>query len=86
MEDRPTRSLPLAVDFGTNLAAETCEISNRAIPRPRTREKADNPSFDRLVRVLRERDRGWRLATEGTPARLYRTLAACKADRSKRGK
>lgn len=48
--------------------------------------KADNPSFDRLVRVLAEKDTGWRLTTEGPPARLYKTLAACKADKSKRGK
>lgn len=48
--------------------------------------KADNPDFDRLVRVLGEKDNGWRLMTEGPPVRLYKTLAACKADRTKRGK
>lgn len=48
--------------------------------------KADNPSFDRLVRVLAEKDTGWRVTAEGPPVRLYKTLAACKADKSKRGK
>jgi hypothetical protein len=48
--------------------------------------KADNPGYDRLLRLLAEEDSGWRLTTEGPPARLYRTLAACQADRPKRGK